>query len=205
MKPLIVVVCLISFLSCSASHEIPDLTIPELISRVPLPVYPHPTVNDNLRLELNLLIGEDGTVRYVDFIRGSGDVEWDSIAMASIKRWKYSPAVYQGKPMRLWLHQTAIVSFSRPEFLTLAELLCPTKEEADSVYKKLSEGCDFCELVLLHSVAPSREKRGSVGTVNIQQFPDDIRQILSRLDVNEWTEPMQYGTWFAIFKRIPEQ
>ena len=109
-----------------------------------------------MRIDLNILVGEDGTVRYVELLRGSGNLFWDSAAAATIKMWRYSPARYKDTPMKLWLHQTAVIQFSQPNFLTIAELLCPTKVEADSIYKKLTEGCDFCEMVLLYSIAPSR-------------------------------------------------
>jgi TonB family protein len=168
----------------------------------PLPAFPEPRSESELRVDLNILVGEDGTVRYVEILRGSGNPAWDSAAESTIKMWRYSPARYKNTPMKLWLHQTAVIQFSHPNYLTIAELLCPTKVEADSVFRKLNEGCDFCEMVLLYSIAPTREQKGMVGTVNIQNYPEHIRKVLSSLDSNQWTEPVPYGEWFAIFKRV---
>lgn len=202
MKPLIVVFCMACLMACSTSTQVADLTLPSLLMQYPLPAFPEPRHESELRVDLNILVGEDGTVRYVEFLRGSGNLAWDSAAASTIKMWRYSPARYKDMPMKLWLHQTAVIQFSHPNYLTIAELLCPTKIEADSVYKKLKEGCDFCEMVLLYSIAPSREQKGIIGTVNIQNYPEHIRKVLSSLDSSQWTEPVPYGEWYAIFKRI---
>lgn len=202
MKPLIVVFCALCLLACTSTKEVADLTLPSLLIQYPLPAFPQPLTATEMRIELNILVGEDGTVRFVELLRGSGNLAWDSAAAAVIKQWRYSPARYKDTPMKLWLHQTAVIQFSQPNYLTLAELLCPTKEDADSVYKKLKEGCDFCEMVLLYSVAPSRERKGEIGKVNIQHYPEHIRKVLATLDTAEWTEPIPYGDRYAIFKRI---
>ncbi|KAB2923485.1 MAG: TonB family protein [Bacteroidetes bacterium] len=205
MKALLCVIVLLLAGGCSSTPEVADLTLPALIYQAPFPPFPYPVTAPDVRIELNILIDEQGAVRYVDLLRGSGSTEWDSSARAAVFRWRYSPAQYKGKSLKLWLHQSAVVQFAQPNYMTLAELYCATQEEADSVYRKLTEGCDFCEMVLLHSVAPSRDQRGTVGRVNIQQYPEEIRRILSRLEGEEWTEPVKYGEWYAIFKRVDDR
>jgi peptidyl-prolyl cis-trans isomerase C len=86
--------------------------------------------------------------------------------------------------------------------MNLAEILCTSREEADSVYNVIEQGQNFNELAMRYSVDPSREMGGMLGDVNINVFPENIRKSLSKLIINEYTKPMKYGDLYAIFKRL---
>ena len=54
--------------------------------------------------------------------------------------------------------------------MNLAEILCTSEDEADSVYKVIEQGQSFKELAMKYSVDPSREMGGILGKVNINVF-----------------------------------
>ncbi len=157
-----------------------------------------------MRIELKIHVADDGSVPDVLFLDGSGSDEWDSAASTAIRKWKYSPARYQEKPVSIWLHQTAVIQFSEPQYLLLAEILCQTPEEADSAYALLEQGWSFSDVAEKYSVASSRGMDGRLGTVNIQIYPQQIKIILARLNREQYTSPIKYGERYAIFKRLKE-
>lgn len=207
MKPLVLfvsVTVIVLFAACSSSQETNDITLPALVYQEPLPPFPKPTTSPTLRIALQIHVRKDGTVDDVLFLNSSGSVAWDSAAISTIRRWKYSPARCEKQPINIWLHQTAVVTFSEPQYITLAEILCSTAEQADTVFLLLEQGADFTDLVLKYSVASSQSSNGILGTVNIQMYPEHIKRVLSRLRIGKYTEPTQYGAHFAIFKRLQE-
>jgi peptidyl-prolyl cis-trans isomerase C len=92
--------------------------------------------------------------------------------------------------------------YADPQYIKLAEILCISKEEADSVYNVIEQGQNFNELAMRYSVDPSREMGGVLGEVNINVFPENIRKALSRININVYTKPIKYGDLYAIFKRL---
>ena len=205
MKPLLLFFfSLTYFAACSSTQQTTDLTLPELLYQHPLPAFPKPITAPHLRIDLEILVTENGTVRDVRLLNSSGSVAWDSAAATAIRQWKYSPARYREKPVRIWLHQTAIVKFSEPRYLSLAEIMCTTTEEADSAYMLLEQGSDFSEIVLRYSVTSSREKNGALGAVNILIYPEQIKNILAKLETERYTHPVKYGERYVIFKRLKE-
>jgi parvulin-like peptidyl-prolyl isomerase len=90
----------------------------------------------------------------------------------------------------------------KPLYVTLAEIVCTTRERIDSVYKALKHEQDFNELAVSYSIDPSRGNKGVLGEMNIFCYPEQIRRILSDLEIDEFTKPIQYGDQFVIFKRL---
>jgi len=202
MKPLVLLTSLILFSACSSTHETTGITLPELIYQHPLPAFPKPLSTSYLRIGLKIFVGENGTVRDVVLTNSSGNLSWDSSAVQAILQWKYAPARYETKPVSIWLRQTAVVKFSDPQYLVLGEILFNHKEEADTAFALLEMGADFSEIVEKYSVAPSRSNKGSLGSVNIQIFPEHIKNTLLRLERGDYTAPLKQGDQYAIFKRI---
>ena len=204
MKPLVLILSLIIFSACSSTKETTSISPPELLYQHPLPVFPRLLTTSQLRIALKIFIETDGTVHDVEFMNSSGSADWDSTAVSAIRKWKYSPAKYEGKPISIWLRQTAIVKFSDPQNILLAEIILNNLEEADSAFALLEEGVDFFEVVRKYSKADSRSNNGSLGIVNIQIFPEQIKNIILRLDQGDYTAPVKYGEQFAIYKRLKE-
>jgi TonB family protein len=207
MKPLIVFcsIALLSFFAaCTSSQYSADLTLPQLIYQHPLPSFPKTVPSPFLRIPLEIRVLKDGTVSDVRIISGSGITAWDSAALLAIRQWKYSPARISGSPVSIWLHQTAVVQFSEPKFMSLAEIICSGQEQADSAYALLEQGNTFSEAVRRFSVSRSRDSGGQLGTVNVQIYPEAIKNILTRLDVGEYTRPIPFGEQYAIFLRVAQ-
>ena len=203
MRPFIILFCVTILAACSSTQQISeDLQLPELIHQTPLPDFPKRIIAPNLRIDLEILVAEDGTVHYVNLDNDYGEPAWDSGVVAAIRQWKYTPARYKGTPIRLWLHQSAIIQFSSPHLLSLAEIVCTTKEEADSVYALLKEGCKFCDAAKRYSVSNSRSNDGVLGEVNIHSYPKYIQNILEKLDEGTFTEPLKYESKYIIFFRM---
>jgi parvulin-like peptidyl-prolyl isomerase len=106
------------------------------------------------------------------------------------------------KPVGSWFHMKSTLRNASPQVMNLAEILCITQEEADSVYNQIEQGQNFNELAMRYSVDPSREMNGILGEVNINLYPENIRKPLGKLNVNGYTEPIKYGDLYAIFKRL---
>ena len=55
-------------------------------------------------VKLSLLIGQDGMVKQVKVIEASPPGIFDNAAVRSVKRWKFSPAMFNGKPVSTWVN-----------------------------------------------------------------------------------------------------
>jgi hypothetical protein len=207
MKPLVVsslVFLAVTLSACSSSNTTADLVPPQLIYQHPLPAYPRPIVAFALRIPLEIFVSDKGEVQHVHVRSGSGDAQWDSAAATSIMLWRYEPGRSGDQPVGLWLRQTAVVQFSEPHYLPLAEIICSDHDQADSVYRLLINGAPFSETAVQFSDADSRSAGGRIGVVNIQLYPDAVKRKLSRLGKNEFTAPIAYGNRYAIFLRLSE-
>jgi D-alanyl-D-alanine endopeptidase (penicillin-binding protein 7) len=52
---------------------------------------------------MNLLIGADGDVKQTKIIKSSGHVELDDAARVGISKCRFTPGVFEGKPVEAWL------------------------------------------------------------------------------------------------------
>jgi parvulin-like peptidyl-prolyl isomerase len=175
---------------------------PQVLIQSQLPQIPASIQKPVFELDVVMFVMEDGTVGKTRMLKGSGDAEWDSLALSSIKQWRFTPARMDNKPVGSWFHMQSILRYADPQVMKLAEILCTTAEEADSVYKVIEQGKNFNDLAMHYSVDPSREMGGLLGDVNINVFPENIRRPLSKLSMNEFTKPIKYGDLYAIFKRL---
>jgi TonB family protein len=202
MKTLTFSLCLLFLFGCASSQTTVDMSVPQLLVKYPLPTVPNKAYKPNFEIEMQMLIAENGTVSQVKLLNSSGSNDWDSLAVETIKKWRFSPAIIDNKPVSRWIHQKALVMYTNPLYLNLGEILCKTSSEADSVYTYLKNGVNFSELVMQHSIAVTRDKNGELGEVNIYQYSEQISNILVHLNVDEFTKPIQYGYKYIIFKRL---
>jgi parvulin-like peptidyl-prolyl isomerase len=202
MKLTILLLCLVCLIGCSPIKEISDGSVPQLLIQSPLPPFPNTLAHPVFELETVMFIMEDGTVGKTRMLKGSGDAAWDSLALSSMKQWRFTPARMENKPIGSWFHMQSTLRYASPQYMNLAEILCTTEEEADSVYRAIEQGQNFNELAMRCSVDPSREMSGILGEVNINLYPENIRKPLGKLNMNEYTEPIKYGDLYAIFKRL---
>jgi parvulin-like peptidyl-prolyl isomerase len=202
MKPAIFVLCLFCFIGCSSMKQTSDGSTPQVLIQSQLPQIPASMQKPIFELDVVMFVMEDGTVGKTRMLKGSGDAEWDSLALSSIKQWRFTPARMDNKPVGSWFHMQSSLRYADPQYMKLAEILCTSAEEADSVYKVIGQGQNFNELAMHYSVDPSREMGGLLGEININVFPENIRRPLSKLSMNEHTKPIKYGDLYAIFKRL---
>jgi TonB family protein len=183
-------------------EQIYDGSVPKLLIQSPLPPFSETLTQPVFELETVMFIQEDGSVGKTRMLKGSGDAAWDSLALASMKQWRFTPARMDNKPVGSWFHMQSTLRYANPLHMNLAEILCTTAEEADSIYDAVDKGQNFNELAMKYSVDPSREMSGMLGDVDINMYPENIRKSLSKLIVNDYTKPIQYGDLYAIFKRL---
>jgi parvulin-like peptidyl-prolyl isomerase len=107
-----------------------------------------------------------------------------------------------GKPVPLWIMQTIRVQFMPPSYIDLAEIVCPTREIADSLYARLKSGEDFVTLARTCSRGPTKDQGGILGEVDVRTYPMEVQQVLRKLQEGMITEPLEIGTQFVIFKRL---
>ena len=198
MKYAAILLCFGAFVGCSSIPQFapPEITPPALLIQHSLPAIPIAIAHQGLTLDMNIYIAEDGTVRSVQFKRGSGDSDWDAQASTVIKQWKYSPARLGEQPIRMWVHQSARIELADPVYISLGTILCKTQEEADSIYEALNNGKDFAEL------ARDFSKTKYVAEVDIHSYPSHIQKVLMRLETNACSSPVKYGEHYAIFKKL---
>jgi len=179
-----------------------DGSVPQLLLKHPLPPIPESFSRLSFDLDVVLFILEDGSVSKARLLKGSDDASWDSLAIASIKQWRFTPARTENQPISTWFHLRTKVRYAKLQIMNLAEILCTTPEESDSVYEAIEHGHDFGELAMRYSVDPSREMKGILGEVNINMYPENIYKSIEDLAINGYTKPIKYGDLYVIFKRL---
>lgn len=175
---------------------------PKLLKQSELPPLKESTFNNYFEFFCEMQINKDGDVERAKLLTKSGDAVWDSLAVLSLLKWKYSPAIYDGHPINLVVRRKIRVVFTEPKLLSLAEIQIDNLEDADSVYQALLNGADFTTLVLAYSTSNSKTNNGFIGNVNIKYFTEDISFELSKLKDGDFTKPLNYGEHYVIFKRL---
>jgi TonB family protein len=178
--------------------------LPHLVEQEPFPPLPPALSQGRLQIDLRLQVAEDGTVSKGDILNASGDAAWDSLALTKIKKWRFSPAVYNGKPMAMWINIAARIKFEEPLFMRLSEIVCPSIAIADSVHALLTSGADFGLLATNFSISQSKDQRGDLGQIDICRYRDEVRKVLTDLKVDQVSDPVAVGDRYVIFKRQSE-
>ena len=191
---------------CSTGYHLnPSIEPPELVSLVPLPPYRGISSGRNLKLELLMCVTKEGTVRDVQCLNSSGNPEWDSLALQSVRGWRFTPPRRNGELTDLWIRQAVTVEFQEPVLMVLGEVSATNERSADSLFQLLDSGFDFGSL-LTQSVPAVRDLQVSVlGTVDVTQYPPRVREALERLRVGEITRPVRVGDRYFIYKRLSKR
>ncbi len=193
------------FIIAGCSYFKPEestVTQPKLLKQSALPTLTQSTFNDKYEFICEMLVNTNGDVERAKLLNSSGDETWDSLAVQSLLKWKYSPAMLKDHPIKMLVRSKIIVLFSQPIIISLAEIELKNLSQADSVYNALISGADFTELVLKYSISSSRNNKGFLGEVNVKLFSKNISTVLVELDEDEFTKPLGYGDHFIIFKRL---
>jgi TonB family protein len=202
MKKLIVLSCLFIMMGCSEEQIVErTTTLPTLLEQTELPPIPQRIIGPEFRLVIRMLVNEEGAVNKAKLLIGSGLSDWDSLALKSILKWKYEPATIENKPVSIWLVQKVRVQFECPCYIFLSQILCDSYDTALLVVSKLNEGSDFGELALKYSCDSTKVVGGFIGKKDVMLYPQSIYRVLKRLSVDQYTQPIEYGKRFAIFKR----
>jgi hypothetical protein len=179
-----------------------NLIQPKLLMQSELPPLRQSTFSNYFEFYCEMQINIHGEVERAKLLTSSGDAEWDSLAELSLLKWKYSPAIYDGHPIKLLISRKIRVVFAEPIIFSIAEIQLDNREVADSVYQALLNGADFNLLVQNHSTSDSKTNNGFIGNVNVKHFSEDISFELSQLKEGEFTKPLNFGDHYIIFKRI---
>jgi TonB family protein len=200
------VVSAILLAGCAALQQGEIVTeAPELVRMAPLPATNSPLPLGGFRLYVLLHVLADGTVGEARLLDSSGITEWDSLAIQSIKEWRFTPARRNGLPVDLWIRQPVIVQPQEPTIWVLGELVLTAREKADSLYALLQNGGDFDSLAKQWSEAPSRDRGGYLGRVDIGIYPLHVRDELRRLHEDESSRPIRVGDKYIIFKKFRKE
>ena len=206
MKKYIFICLLIFSTGCAVVYQSEDSTLiqPKLLKQTALPPLTESTFNNKYEFACEMLIDPVGDVRFVKLLTGSGDPSWDSLAQLSLLEWKYSPAIYNGNPIKLLVRRNIKVIFVEPKIFSLAEILFADYLKADSVYNMLMDGDDFFSLASKYSISSTRTQNGLLGNVNIKYFAENISYALAQLGEGDYTKPLNYGKNYIIIKRLKE-
>jgi hypothetical protein len=200
MKLLLSLLCLGILSGCTAINYIPENQIPVLLVQYPFPSIPPSICRPGYMLMTYLFISEDGSVKDVKL--NSGIKEWDSIAVSTIKTWKYSPLRVNDKPVAAWVHQRIRLKIAEPLMFSIAAAACSTYDQADSVYMHLNGGYDLKEAAKEFSALPVQGDNFELGEIDIYQYPDYIRNNISKLNEGDFTKPLKYNDRYIIFLRM---
>lgn len=200
----IIFICLFFLISgCSVFQPEESILIqPKLVEQADLPPLRQSVYTNNMEFFCEMVISCCGKVERAKLLTSSGDPNWDSLAQLSLMNWKYSPAIYEGHPIKLSVRRKIRVVFEDPKIYPLAEIHLQNYLQADSVYSALLNGSDFALLAFNCSISDSKILNGNLGNVNIKHFSDNIRIAITNLDEGEFTEPLHYGDHYVIYKRL---
>ena len=163
----------------------------ELVSMTPLPSVTSDAYATGMKLNVLMHVLADGTVENVRMLGTSGDAGWDTLALGSMKQWRYAPYRRDGAPTDVWFRQLVVVQIQEPIVMTIGEIARPSQREADSLYALLGRGIDLDPLF-----------RQSIGTFDIVKYPQAVRAEVERLELGDFTAPLRLGDNYIIYKRF---
>ena len=79
---------------------------PRVTTRPPLE-YPAEAAQNSIKgyVVINLLISKDGSVELAKILESSPSDIFDTAALNAVRAWRFSPAMYKGKPVKMWAKQ----------------------------------------------------------------------------------------------------
>ncbi len=186
------------FIGCTLTQQTelpPDQ--PELISMVPLPPLSSMPAAGGLKINVIMHVMENGTVENARLVGTSGDASWDTLALQSMKQWRYASS---GKSR--WIRQLVVVQIQEPVVLDVAEYECARLQVADSLAAALNNAADV-SVILKGAAAPGSEVKAKVRkSVNIAVYPKRIMDELLKLADGGNTAPIKVGDKYCIYQRL---
>lgn len=178
----------------------------ELIRLTPLPPVTSYALAFGVKLTVLFNVLPDGTTKGVSLLKSSGDPEWDSLAVDSLKQWRFTPLTHEQGPAERWIRYGVVVQVQEPIVIRLSEMVVPDRSTADSLSALLKDGADFDSLGVRTLAGGRGGSWKPPESVNIARYPGHVRETLSTLRVGECTEPIRIGLNYVIFKRYsPEK
>jgi len=79
---------------------------PKVQSRPPLE-YPAEAAKNGIKgyVVINILIGKDGSVEIAKVLESQPAGVFDNAALNAVRSWRFSPAMYKAKPVKMWAKQ----------------------------------------------------------------------------------------------------
>lgn len=79
---------------------------PKVMSRPPLE-YPAQALKDGIKgyVVINILVGKDGSVEIAKVLEAKPEGVFDAAALDAVQGWRFSPAQYKLKPVKIWVKQ----------------------------------------------------------------------------------------------------
>ncbi len=115
-------------------------------------------------------------------------IEKNKSSLSSVK-----PAEIQAKKKDM------IKKLAQPRYL-LAEIVVPTKAQADKIVSDIQSGALFSEVAKNQSIAKSAQQDGLIGWVDAHHYSSDIMAQVSKLEPNNMTKPLQTDAgWMIVF------
>jgi len=86
---------------------------PQVVSRGPIS-YPQSAKKKNIKgyVVVNLLINEEGEVEVSQILESEPSSIFDSSVLHGVKEWRFSPAIYKGNPVKMWVKQKIRFDFN---------------------------------------------------------------------------------------------
>lgn len=203
IRSLVLLVFILAGCSAIPPSEAP-VEIPELVSSTALPPIPYVVPGDGMKFTVMIHVMSDGTVGEVKVLQSGAEPGWDSLALDSIRKWRFIAGRRDGSPVDVWIRQPLVVQIRNPIFRTLAEIACVNEREADSLYALLVLGADFDSL-LRQSPETQGERDAFTGSVDISVYPSLLRNELLRLKEGEISRPVRHGSRFVIYRRLKSE
>jgi TonB family protein len=201
---LLVLFCLMFIYGCSDKQiSIKVDKNPEVVHRESLPAFEGKFNSKKFVLETKLLISEDGNVVDVNLLNSSGDRKWDTSTISHLKKWKYTPAILNDQPISIWLRQSISVTVLDDYKMHLGEIVVNNLALSDSIYSKITEGMEFSLLAQQYSTSDVGKEPGDLGIVDIRKYPEYVQEKISRLNLNETTQPIKIDNLYYIIKKLP--
>ncbi len=190
------------FAGCAAPHQAtaPDSKT-ELILLTPLPPVTSYAMAFGMRLTALFDVRPDGTTKDVSLLQSSGDLQWDSLAVDSLRQWRFTPVPIGGEQTDRWLRYGVVVQVQEPVVMRLAEMVVPNRRKADSLSTLLKEGADFESLAMRTLPGGAEGVWNPPKQVNLARYPGHVRDVLTTLRPQQITEPIRIGLNYVIFKR----
>jgi protein TonB len=87
-------------------------TKPRAISRPPME-YPAEAMRKHIKgyVIVNMLIGKDGSVEMAKVVSSSPPGVFDRVALRGVRSWRFAPAKYKGRPVKVWAKQKVRFDF----------------------------------------------------------------------------------------------